>query len=224
MFSLSYWLLYVPLLGYLVNCPAKRSGKKIGLIVCFAAAFLLHQAVYPAVVWLISASFYTHAYPYGQTFYYGISEYLFVTLLFYGAVCLFFIVQRGKKNFASGLAASSEEIFDSLLVSSGLQKIKIEARQIINISANYPYTTVYTADKQYLYNDNLRAVLQKLDPKIFVQVHKSHVVNIGEVVSFKSRLNGDYDLFLKNGKQLRLSRNYSAPFKSLFAEAHRLTC
>lgn len=61
----------------------------------------------------------------------------------------------------------------------------------------------------------------KLDTRTFVRVHKSTIVNLEKVSSFKSRLNGDYDLLLKNGTIVRLSRTYAANFKNEFTGTHR---
>ncbi|WP_250629758.1 LytTR family DNA-binding domain-containing protein [Aureibaculum algae] len=64
---------------------------------------------------------------------------------------------------------------------------------------------------------------KQLDNKAFIRVHKSTIVNFNKVASFKSRLNGDYDIFLKNGVKLRLSRTYVANFKSNFKNGNRVT-
>ncbi|HNJ56177.1 MAG TPA: LytTR family DNA-binding domain-containing protein, partial [Chitinophagaceae bacterium] len=77
--------------------------------------------------------------------------------------------------------------------------------------------------KKYLHSQSLKSILQQLDEKQFVQIHKSCLVNINTIASCTSRLNGDYDLTLTNGSVLRLSRNYVPVFRQKTEKAHQVT-
>ncbi|MGH9949634.1 MAG: LytR/AlgR family response regulator transcription factor, partial [Pyrinomonadaceae bacterium] len=77
--------------------------------------------------------------------------------------------------------------------------------------------------KRYLHNETLKSILETLDNETFVRIHKSLIVNISNVRSYKSRLNGDYDLTVADGTSLRLSRTYAATFKEKFRRGHQDT-
>jgi DNA-binding LytR/AlgR family response regulator len=99
----------------------------------------------------------------------------------------------------------------------------VAVSEILYFSASPPYISICMADKKYLYTDTLKSLSGKLNPAQFIRVHKSTIINIAMVESFTSRLNGDYDLTMKNKATIRVSRHYAADFKIYFAKMHRVT-
>lgn len=61
----------------------------------------------------------------------------------------------------------------------------LELDQVIHVQADGHYTTIFTADGQYLCNLSMSEVEPKLDPQMFVRVHRSHIVNIRHAKSFE---------------------------------------
>ncbi|HNJ26469.1 MAG TPA: LytTR family DNA-binding domain-containing protein, partial [Chitinophagaceae bacterium] len=111
----------------------------------------------------------------------------------------------------------------SLWVNDGKRKIQIYPRDIFYITSSSPYIYLHLQQKKYLHSQSLKSILQQLDEKQFVQIHKSCLVNINTIASCTSRLNGDYDLTLTNGSVLRLSRNYVPVFRQKTEKAHQVT-
>ncbi|WP_373495805.1 LytTR family DNA-binding domain-containing protein [Aquiflexum sp.] len=101
--------------------------------------------------------------------------------------------------------------------------MSIYTNEILFISSNPPYINIHLTAKKYIHKETLKSVSGKLDHEIFVRIHKSTIVNINKVYSYRSRLNGDYDLTLADGTELRLSRNYSSVFKEKFKAIHQDT-
>lgn len=93
---------------------------------------------------------------------------------------------------------------------------------IYQITAETPYISIQLEGKKHLHTETLKSISTQLDNKTFVRVHKSTIVNLDKVISLKSRLNGDYDIFLKNGVELRLSRTYVTNLKSNFKNAYQV--
>ncbi|WP_254788460.1 LytR/AlgR family response regulator transcription factor [Cellulophaga baltica] len=91
---------------------------------------------------------------------------------------------------------------------------------MIQITSATPYICIHLENKRHLHSETLKSMCGQLDSNVFVRVHKSSVVNISKVSSFKSRLNGDYDLQLANGDLVRLSRTYATDFKNRFGAGH----
>lgn len=221
----SFWWLFAPLLfGQFFFA---RIYKKNTANISFALlAILVHSFTYPAMVWLISATFFQNAFPFWRTFAYGLTKYGLVLLIAYPA---FFVLCSllGKKAAAEQGPSDNagepkrNEFVTSIVVADGNNKVVIETRDILFFSASPPYIYIHHKTKRYLHNETLRSVSAKLDDEIFVRVHKSSIVNVSKVQSYKSRLNGDYDLTMAGGAELRLSRNYAAAFKQKFQKRHQ---
>lgn len=227
MFS-SFWWLFAPLLfiQYIVvvhdnNMPVKIKASIIIL------PFIFHLFAFPLLVWLLSSLFYYHTYIFVQIFRYTLSEHLYLLILFYTipVLAFMFFKRHTKKEdtiTAVKIENNSPQYISSLIVSDANKKYPIAVKEVLFFSANPPYINIQLQDKKYLDNNTLKSMQLVLNPQQFVRVHKSTIVNIEMVVTHTSRLNGDYDLLMKNDVQLRLSRNYAAAFKTLYNEVHRL--
>ncbi|HRN79082.1 MAG TPA: LytTR family DNA-binding domain-containing protein [Ferruginibacter sp.] len=112
---------------------------------------------------------------------------------------------------------------ETIWITEGSKRIPVLTNEILYISASSPYVQLHINERKYLYKESLKSLMPQLDPNTFVRVHKSYIVNIRSVQSFQSRLNGDYDINLINGTQIRLSRSYSKAFKDIWTGGHRLT-
>ncbi len=110
-----------------------------------------------------------------------------------------------------------------IIIGNGKNNTVVEVNDIYQITAETPYISIQLEGEKYLHTKTLKSISTQLDNKTFVRVHKSTIVNLDKVVSLKSRLNGDYDIFLKNGVELRLSRTYVANFKSNFKNVYQVT-
>jgi two-component system, LytTR family, response regulator len=81
------------------------------------------------------------------------------------------------------------------------------------ISASGNYVELHVGDETHLIREKLSVIETKLDPRIFMRIHRSTIVNLDRIKSlhplFKHPLfNGDQLVILKNGRELNLSRNY----------------
>jgi two-component system LytT family response regulator len=121
---------------------------------------------------------------------------------------------RFKASDARGsavrMARTQTGLSDRLLVpaSDGLRMI--DCSGIHSLEADDNYVRVHTRDQQYLLRRTLRDLLLQLGEQRFVRIHKSAAVNIGEIEALAPLFKGDYELRLRSGKLLRLSRRYAA--------------
>ena len=77
------------------------------------------------------------------------------------------------------------------------------------LEADDNYVHVHTADREYLLRRTLQDLLQQLGEGRFARIHKSAAVNVAEVVGLERLPKGDYEVRLKSGAQLRLSRRFA---------------
>lgn len=84
----------------------------------------------------------------------------------------------------------------------------LKTADLIYIEAEGNYICLQTEKSKHLLYETLSSFEQKLNPKIFVRIHRSTIVNINFIKEIQSHFNGDYSVLLKNTKVLRMSRNY----------------
>jgi two-component system, LytTR family, response regulator len=100
-------------------------------------------------------------------------------------------------------------VSDRLLVPAGDGLRMIDSAGIHSLEADDNYVHIRTADQTYLLRRTLRDLLQQLGEQRFAQIHKSVAVNIGEIDALTPLFKGDYELRLRSGRLLRLSRRYT---------------
>jgi two-component system, LytTR family, response regulator len=93
----------------------------------------------------------------------------------------------------------------------------LAVRDIDRIAAAGNYVEVHVAGKVHLIRESLTGFIAQLDAAEFLRVHRSHVVRLGFIAELKPLFHGDYELVLKDGQSLPLSRRY----KALLPEAIR---
>ncbi len=226
----SFWWLFVPLCfaQYYFGGYSKNKKKVELLIVLITVPIAVHLFAFPCIVWLLSKALYYHTYAIFQTFSYALAEHFYLLLSIYSIPIVTFNFYLKKTKGEAMFSEVKEKPMEAqhtrtFLVSDGSKKQCIEVDDILYFLANPPYIDIHTAEKKYLHSETLRSVSIKLDPEVFIRIHKSTIVNITKVVSYTSRLNGDYDLSMSNTISLRLSRTYAADFKPLFNKIHHLT-
>ena len=102
----------------------------------------------------------------------------------------------------------------TLSIKTGAQTEIININDIDWIAAQTPYVGIWVDGKKYLYSSTLINILSELDNGLFIQIHRSTIVNASKIKKIISRANGDYDITLFDNTQLRLSRNYRNNLKN----------
>jgi DNA-binding LytR/AlgR family response regulator len=70
---------------------------------------------------------------------------------------------------------------DVIFIKSGYEHIKIDVADIRFIQSDADYTEIHTVEKKYLSQEPLRYWEEHLDPKKFVRIHKSYILNISKI-------------------------------------------
>jgi LytTr DNA-binding domain len=215
----SFWWLFAPLL--LAQYVVTRRTTSKSLFTKFLVVLLpilMHLIAFPVLVGLLSSLFLDHTYSFTQVFLYALSEQLYLVALLYLASAIVFFQQFTSGEATAQPADETESVsfIDNILVSDGVRKQKVALNEVLYISASSPYICIQLHGKKYLHHATLKSISAQLDPRQFLRIHKSTIVNINMVVSYTTRLNGDYDLMMKNNVEVRVSRNFAADFKSAF--------
>jgi two-component system LytT family response regulator len=84
----------------------------------------------------------------------------------------------------------------------------IATNDVIYIEAAGNYARVHTSAGHHLLRETLANLETKLDPKRFVRIHRSTIVNVAAVRELRPSLGGDAIVVIADGKELALSRTY----------------
>jgi DNA-binding LytR/AlgR family response regulator len=85
--------------------------------------------------------------------------------------------------------------------------------EVTHLQAQDKYVSLYTADGEQLIRISLKELADQLDPTLFVQVHRSAIVNLRAVVSAERDFTGRVMLTLKGVKdKVHVSRHYAHLF------------
>lgn len=84
----------------------------------------------------------------------------------------------------------------------------IKVTDLMYVEAEGNYISLHTEKSKHLLYETLTHFESKLNPKTFVRIHRSTIVNLHFIKEIQSHFNGDYSVILKNEKVLRMSRNY----------------
>jgi two-component system LytT family response regulator len=91
----------------------------------------------------------------------------------------------------------------------------VHSEQIDWIEADGNYVRLHTHGKRHLVRETLKAVEARLDPRLFVRVHRSAIVNVERIVSVEPYFHGEFVLTMRDGSKLTSSRTYSQRLRSL---------
>lgn len=109
---------------------------------------------------------------------------------------------------AERVAAKQEPYMERIVLKSGGRVTFLEAADIDWIEAAGVYVYLHAGSKAHLYRTTIGQLEQRLDPRRFVRVHRSSMVNTDRIQELQPRSHGDYIVALKNGTELTLSRLY----------------
>jgi two-component system LytT family response regulator len=102
-----------------------------------------------------------------------------------------------------------------LLLAERGKVVVLVMRDIEFVQAAAKYVKIYAAGRCYSFRQSLGQLEQRLDPGSFVRVHRSTLVNVEHIAEMHPLFHGDYELILRRGTRLTLSRRYRerlAPF------------
>ena len=200
---------------YLKNSRGIR--KMLSIVAVILIPTVLHILTFSLVLFLISTLFFNHTYHILPSLAYTIREDLYQYLLVYGIMAYAGFIRKEAIPEEKSPDIPKKDVFPALItIRSGRKNRTIHTDDILYISSANPYIALHTSRGKYLHAASLKSMAAILGDRQFVRVHKSTLVNIKQIASYTSRLNGDYDITLLNGEVIRLSRHYTPSFRKHF--------
>jgi len=84
----------------------------------------------------------------------------------------------------------------------------VEASDIDWVEAAGDYVILHCGDEKSMIRETMAGMEKKLPSDRFVRIHRSSIVCIPSVREIKPYFHGDYIVYLKDGRELKLSRRY----------------
>jgi two-component system LytT family response regulator len=86
--------------------------------------------------------------------------------------------------------------------------VVLDVDEITWMQACSNYVKIFAGNQEYSVRDGIGEVCKALDPKHFVRIHRSTVVNVCKIRELQPCNSGEYIVVLRNGKELSCSRGY----------------
>jgi two-component system, LytTR family, response regulator len=119
-------------------------------------------------------------------------------------------LQRGSSppsgEPAPAVPAASKYLERVAVESKGKIRV-VPVSQIDYILAAGVYAELYVGDRRYIVRESLQTLEERLDPRVFMRIHRSAIVRLDLIDVFLRAEGGDYEVQLKNGVRLKVSRS-----------------
>ena len=86
---------------------------------------------------------------------------------------------------------------------------------IVYLESSEGKCTIETVDRKYKVSETLIVLEKKLSNTKFLRVHRSYIVNIDYIVEIEPWFNSTYNLIMKNGSKVPVSRTYVKGLKQI---------
>ena len=116
-------------------------------------------------------------------------------------------------------AAAVENPPDRILIKSSGEIFFLKAEEIDWIEAEGDYMKFHVAGRTHLMRETMARLEARLDPKQFIRIHRSTIVNIDRLRKLSPSFAGEYAVILHDGTKLKLSRGYHERIAALLKQA-----
>lgn len=115
----------------------------------------------------------------------------------------------------TGERGVDQRYVDRVTVRTAKGTVFLRTDDIDWIQADDYYARLHVSGRSYLLRETMRHLEERLDPRRFVRVHRSAIVNIDRVQTLQPYFRGAHVLTLKDGTQVTMSRSRRAGFEKV---------
>lgn len=126
-----------------------------------------------------------------------------------------YLQQSGER----AAAPKEDPAGDRILLKSSGEIFFLKAEEIDWIEAEGDYMKFHVAGRAHLMRETMARLEARLDPKRFIRIHRSTIVNIDRLRKLSPSFAGEYAVILNDGTKLKLSRGYHERIATLMKEA-----
>jgi len=108
---------------------------------------------------------------------------------------------------------------DRILIKSSGEIYFLKVEEVDWIEAEGDYMKFHAGGRTHLLRETMARLESRLDPRRFVRIHRSTIVNIDRVRKMSPAFAGEYAVVLHDGTKLRLSRGYQDRLQEVLRSA-----
>jgi two-component system LytT family response regulator len=123
------------------------------------------------------------------------------------------IAQLDNEPATAALGAPSAPAAERIEVREGERVRWIATADVAWAEAKGPHVMLHTRQGVFEIRDTLARLEASLDARRFVRIHRSFIVNLGQIKELQPWFGGDAMLVLHGGQQLKVSRTYRAQLR-----------
>lgn len=105
-----------------------------------------------------------------------------------------------------GQRRPAQEYITRVTVKTGERVVVLKAEQIEYIEAAGNYVILHVGKENHVLRETLTALEQKLNPRQFLRISRSALVNADQIRELQPLFKGEHAVLLRNGKQLTMTR------------------
>jgi two-component system LytT family response regulator len=106
---------------------------------------------------------------------------------------------------------------ERMIVKSSGRVFFVRTDDIDWVEASGNYVKIHTKSDAHLLRESMKNMELKLDPKTFVRIHRSAIVNIDRIKELEPWFHGEYIVIMRDGTRLTASRVFSDRLSALIA-------
>lgn len=111
------------------------------------------------------------------------------------------------KNLLSSIQDNEDKQLDRIAVKDKTDIHLIAIDDVVFLEAQDDYISIHTKERSYLKNARMKFFEENLDPKKYVRVHRSYIVNTSFIRKLENYNKDSYLLLLTNGEKINISRS-----------------
>jgi two-component system LytT family response regulator len=107
---------------------------------------------------------------------------------------------------------------ERLVVKSSGRLFFLRVEEIDWIESSGNYVCLHVGAESHLLRETMNGIEAKLDPARFIRIHRTAIVNIDRIKELQPLFHGEYDVVLRTGMTLTLSRGYRDRIQGLIGK------
>ena len=115
---------------------------------------------------------------------------------------------RGERDAAGRYA-------ERIVVKNAGKIYFVRTKEIDWVEGDGNYVKLHSGGRAHLVRETLKSMESRLDPKRFIRVHRSSIVNVDRISSLEPYFHGEYVLTLRDGAKVTSSRSYGEAVRKL---------
>jgi two-component system LytT family response regulator len=130
-----------------------------------------------------------------------------------------------SEDLSQRLLAALEQIksrptyLERLVIKNNGHLFFLKTEEVNWFEAEGNYVRLHAGKESCLLRDTISSLETQLDPKKFVRVHRSAIVNIDRIQELQPWFHGEYRILMQDGAQLTLSRSYRDKLNELLGKS-----